>query len=1036
MLVATAAQGAGVDFGRDIRPLLADRCFKCHGPDALTRQADLRLDVPDNLIERGILNPEDPEASELVVRVATHDPDLVMPPPAAKMKPISEAERKLLLDWIASGAEYKQHWAFVAPTPPTPPETGQGWARGAIDQFVAARLEEEGLKPSPEADRATLIRRLYLDLTGLPPSAEEVEQFVADNAPDAYEKLVDRLLTSPHFGERMALEWLDAARYADTNGYSIDGGRHMWLWRDWVINAYNTNMPYDQFLIEQIAGDLLPGSTPAQKIASGFQRNNMNTHEGGTIPEENIVNYNADRVKTLGEAVLGLTLGCAQCHDHKYDPTTQRDYYQLYAYFNTIGDVGLDGDAGVNSRPYFNARTVLQTGEEPALRERIARLEKELHTIDPEQLAAWETDTQRQLAKRGKDLSLVPLRMLKASTPNTGEGYHVEGERYLRVTSKPGLLAYDVVLEVPPTDQPITGLRLVFYPDPDSPEKIMGGGNIPEGAVKQVDPLDSVSDPVDPATEAAPAGTFMVTTVSVSGDRVPSDQVNLHQEIHARGITASSWLGNFRPENALDTTRTNGWSPRGKGPEPEWLTLTFDNPIDPAANRYLTASVHFGYGWGLIARKFEVQVVQGADDGTPFPPAVLAALETPAADRTSEHRQAIEQHYIRHAPALSRLRIDLANARERLAVLTREHSTMIMAEAEKPRKTHILTRGDYSQPAEEVTPALPAFLPREGDFAPNRLGLAEWITCEDHPLTARVAVNRLWQIFFGRGLVATPADFGLQGEFPSHPELLDWLAIDFVDSGWDVKRAVRQIVLSSTYRQDSTSTPEQLERDPDNRLLARGPRFRLSAELVRDVALKQSGLLVPLLGGPSVNPYTPGDLWREISHYGSSPASAQTFVQDHGEKLYRRSLYTYWKRTVPPPNMAAFDAPTRETCTVLRSTTTTPLQALIMLNDVQFVEAARHLAERMWRHDTADKERLRWAFAECLSREPSPEEVAVLAHCLETQRVRYAADTNAAAKLVSVGESLRDESIPVTEHAAFTQVATLLLNLSENVTRN
>ncbi len=1025
-----------VDFGRDIRPLLSDRCFKCHGPDATTRQADLRLDVAGDLVERGILNPEDPEASELIARVASHDPDLVMPPPAAKMKEISEAERKLLIDWIASGAEYKQHWAFVPPARSTPPDAGEGWSRGAIDRFVAARLDEEGLVPSAEADRATLIRRLTLDLTGLPPSADEVEQFVADPAPDAYERLVDRLLASPHFGERMALEWLDAARYADTNGYSIDGGRHMWLWRDWVISAYNTNMPYDQFLVEQLAGDLLPESTPAQKIASGFQRNNMNTHEGGTIPEENIVNYNADRVKTLGEAVLGLTLACAQCHDHKYDPTTQRDYYQLYAYFNTISDAGLDGDAGVNSRPYFSAKTVLQTGEEPALRERIAALEAELHKIDPQQLAEWEAESQRSLAARGRKLSMVPLKMLKASTPNTGEGYHVEEDRYLRVTSKPGLLAYDVVLEVPPSAGPIAGLRLVFHPDPDSPEQIMGGGNIPEGAVKQVDPGDSVSDKVDPATEQAPANTFMVTTVSVSGDRVPSDQVNLHQEIHARGITASSWLGNFRPENALDTTRTNGWSPRGGGPEPEWLTLTFAQPIDPHENRYLTASVHFGYGWGLIARKFEVQAIEGTDDGTPFPPAVLAALDTPASERTPDERQAIEQHFVRHAPALARLRTDLANARERLAVLTQEFSTMIMAEAEQPRKTRILTRGDYSQPAEEVTPALPAFLPNEGDYTPNRLGLAEWITSGDHPLTARVAVNRLWQVFFGRGLVATPADLGLQGEFPSHPELLDWLATDFVDHDWDVKHAVRQMVLSSTYRQSSNTTPEQLERDPDNRLLARGPRFRLPAELVRDVALKQSGLLVPLIGGPSVNPYTPGDLWREISHYGSSPASAQTFVQDHGEKLYRRSLYTYWKRTVPPPNMAAFDAPTRETCSVLRSTTTTPLQALVMLNDVQFVEAARHLAERMWRHDERDEERLRWAFVECLSREPALEELLVLARCLETERARYAEHPEQAEKLVTAGESPRDESIPVAEHATFTQLATLLINLSENVTRN
>ena len=1034
-LVGMASQAAEIDFGRDIRPLLSDRCYKCHGPDATTREADLRLDLRDDLVERGILNPDDPESSELIARVASDDPDLVMPPPHAKMPHISPAERELLLAWIAQGAEYQEHWAFVPPTRPTPPEAGQNWARNAIDRFVAARLAQEGLSPSPEADKSTLVRRVYLDLTGLPPSSQEVAAFVNDSSPDAYEKLVDKLLASPHFGERMTLDWLDAARYADTNGYSIDGGRHMWLWRDWVINAFNQNMPYDQFLVEQLAGDLLPESTAAQKIASGFQRNNMVTHEGGTIPEENLTNYNVDRVKTLGEAVLGLTLACAQCHDHKYDPTTQREYFQLYAYFNTIGDIGLDGDGGVNPRPYFRAKTVLETGEEPALRQRIADLEQQLGSTNPEQLQAWEAEVQQHLTKRGEGLSLEPLKMLKASTPNTGEGYHVEEERYLRVTSRPGFLAYDLVLEVPASDEPITGLRLVFHPDPTSADHHLGGGTIPEGAVKQLDPSGAVTDAAGPEEQAAP-GTFIVTTVSVSGDRVPSEQVNLHREIPSRQATASSWLANFRPENSLDTTPKNGWAPRHGGPDPQWLTLTFDEPISPAEARYLTVQVHFGYGGGLIARKFEVQALRGTDDGTPFPPAVLAALQTPSVDRSDDQQQAIVQHFQRHAPALAPLRIDLANAHERLAVLTQEFSTMIMIESDKPRKTYLLNRGDYSQPTEEVQAALPAFLPAEGNYQPNRLGLAEWIVCDDHPLTAWVAVNRFWQLFFGIGLVATPADFGLQGEYPSDPELLDWLATDFVDSGWDVKRAVRQMVLSNTYRQSSVTSPEQLEQDPANRLLARGPRFRLPAELVRDVALKQSGLLVPQIGGPSVNPYTPGDLWREISHYGSSPATAQTFVQDHGEKLYRRSLYTYWKRTVPPPNMAAFDAPSRETCVVSRSNTTTPLQALVLLNDIQFVEAARKLAERMWHHSSNDSERLRWAFVECLARQPGEDELAVLAKCLEQQRARYASTPQEAEKFVTVGESARDHSIPVAEHAAWTQVATLLINLSENVTRN
>jgi len=1076
--LAAASLGAAeaLDYNRDIRPILSENCFACHGFDEKGRKGKLRLDQAESAYaeREGVvrIKPGDSAGSEVWQRITSAHEDEVMPPPDSHSK-LTDAQKQKIKTWIEQGAKYASHWSLVAPRKAAVPSASDGekermreggtisslrlslspslnLGANAIDAFVRANLAESKMTPAPDADRAMLLRRVSFDLTGLPPSAEEVAAFVADRDPQAYAKLVDRLLASPHFGERMALDWLDAARYADTNGFSIDGGRHMWLWRDWVIQAFNDNMPYDRFLVEQLAGDLLPNRTDAQLIATGFQRNNMVTHEGGTIPEENLTNYNVDRVKTLGESVLGLTLGCAQCHDHKFDPITQKDYFGIYAFFNTLSDKGLDGNAGVNPGPMMKAKTVLRTTEEPKLREEIAALEATLAKPDAGVLARWEKQQREILATSGQGLALHPITVNTVSTPNRGSGFEREGESGVKLVEAGGLAAYDIATTLPKTREPITGLRVVFHPVPGAPGGGWGYG--PTGAVRPKQKAKQAAGAAEMGDDGKPKkGTFMVTAIAATADAVAGDQVNLHKLLPIARVTASSWEKANPASACLDPRNETGWSPDIASEGPVHLTVTFAQPIRPEATPHFTVQVNFGNGKGLIAGHLEFFAVTGTDDGTELPADVLATIGTPPAQRSAETVARLWAHCATVAPELEAKRVALANLQERRAVLTEPFTTMVMDVAAKPRDTFLLNRGDYAQPTVKMAAATPASLPPMPVGAtPDRLGLAQWIVMKEHPLTARVAVNRLWKLCFGTGIVATSADLGSQGEWPTQPELLDWLAVDFVERGWDVKAMLRQIVLSQTYRQTSASSAEALERDPQNRRLARGPRFRLHAEAIRDAALKVSGLLVPRVGGPSVNPYAPGDLWREISHYGSSPATAQTFVQDHGEKLYRRSMYTYWKRTAPPPNMMAFDAPNREVCTVARPDTTTPLQALVTLNDPQFVEAARVLAERILARGDAkerrsegetergggDTARLSWGFVEALSREPSANEIAVLAKTLARERKRYAADPRAAEKFLAVGESPRNAKLAPEEHAAWAQVATLLLNLSETVTRN
>ena len=1012
VLVPHVQAAERIDFNRDIRPLLSDNCFACHGPDANHREADLRLDQRESLldVERAIVISENPDGSELLARIISDDPDLKMPPPGSG-KELKAEEIQRIRDWIEQGAQWQEHWAFAPPMRSQLPAVEEtSWARNEIDYFVGARLKESGQEPSGAADRRTLIRRLYFDLTGLPPTVDQVNAFCEDTQSDAYEALVDQLLDSPHFGERMAVAWMDQARYADTNGYSIDGGRHMWLWRDWVIDAYNQNLPFDQFVIQQLAGDLLPEATIDQRVATGFNRNHMITHEGGTIAEENIVNYVADRVKTTSEVFLGLTMACAQCHDHKYDPITQQDYYRFFAFFNTLSDRGHDGDGGRNATPKLRARSVFRKNqaEIQAIETELSELRARMKETLPSQVE-WEEEARERLAQRGQNLQLHPVEVIKVTSPNRATPYDVMEDGTVFLPSASGR---SPSISAKIDQDNITGLRLVFEPHESFPEKGLGHGR-----------------------GRSMNGSFLLTAFTASATTVPSDQVDLYGQLDIARVTASYSHPDFPPVDCLDERDANGWSPHPKNQEPQHITFQLNQPLHASQTPYVTAMLVWGGGHGLTGGKYRLYAISGEDDGSEIPPAIQELLELSSDQRSPEQQIAIRDYHNSACEPLRNVRHRIGNLEERLRHMTEEHEVMVMDIANQPRDTFMLARGQYDQPTTKVTPGTPASLPPLPADAPmNRLGLAQWLVQTDHPLTARVAVNRLWQLFFGVGLVGTSADFGSQGEPPSHPELLDWLSVEFVENGWNTKAMVKQIVMSATYRQSSQVTPEQLRIDPQNRTLSRGPRFRLQAEFVRDNALALSGLLVTRLGGPSVKPYQPYGLWKEISHYGSTPATAQVFVQDHGDDLYRRSMYTFWKRTVPPPSMMSFDAPNREVCTVARLSTNTPLQALVLLNDPQFVEASRAFGAKMMVRPGDLDEKLTFAFEQATARPPTSDELDIIRGTFERELKRYQKDPKQAAQYLRIGES--DQAfLEVTEHAAWASVGMLLLNLSETITK-
>jgi hypothetical protein len=1038
------AQAAPIDYARDVLPILSDTCYHCHGPDEPARKAGLRLDTKDGAlrVKDGVaaIVPGDAAASELVKRITSADPDEVMPPPD-DIRKLTPGQVETLKRWVEQGAAWGTHWAFVAPKPVEAPKTNRAdWARNPVDAFVLARLEQEKLAPAPEADRATLIRRVTLDLTGLPPTPQEVDAFLADAAPDAYERVVDRLLASPRYGERMATDWLDVARYADTHGYQMDRERPTWPYRDWVIKAFNQDLPFDQFVTWQLAGDLLPSATKEQRLATAFNRLHMQNEEGGIVEEEFRVAYVVDRVNTMGTAFLGMTFECSRCHDHKYDPISQRDFYSLFAFFQNIDESG--------QTSYFTAATpvptmLLSTDEQDA------------------QLAALDA----KVAEKEQQLATV-----RTSAETAGAFENWLALRGNAPVALPGLAASFSFDEIAPDGKTLNAC------DPSKPGQSVEGPKLVPGKLGRAADLSGENGFVFPDVGhfsradafslalwvRAPAHAPRATVAHHS--MAPIDAGSRGYELLLENGRVAFGLHHMWPGNALKVVA------RQPVTLDEWthVTVTYDGSSRAAGVRiYLNGTqvqvevVRDGlwkdvtYGGSepnlAIGHRFrdngfkggkvdEFQVFTRALTGLEAahlagrPDLAQAWGEAPEAlGAASAQRGALLDYFLAnvHEPARAAL-AELHAAREAQAdAVNRVPEAMVMRETDRPKPAFVLKRGAYDAPGDPVTANTPASLPPFPAGQPrNRLGLARWLVAPENPLTARVTVNRLWQQMFGRGIVETSDNFGSQGGQPTHPELLDWLARTFVDEmRWDVKRLLRTIATSATYRQSSRATPELMQRDPASVLLARGPARRLTAEMLRDHALALSGLLVEKLGGPSVRPYQPDGLWEVAM---GNPQ----YNQGKGEDLYRRSLYTFWKRTVPPPAMVAFDAADRSNCSARRQSTSTPLQALALLNDPQVVEAARFVAQRMLREAGATPEtRATWAFKLVTGRSPGARELPVLTALLAEQRELFAGDPAAAAKLLAVGESKTHPSLDPNDIAAGTVLALTLLNHDAAVTR-
>jgi hypothetical protein len=987
-------------FNRDVRPILADTCFACHGPDKAKRKAGLRLDTEEGAAK--VLARSDPAKSELIRRITSHDDAERMPPPKSG-RSLTPAQIETLSRWIADGAKWQKHWSFLAPVRPPAPQISnlKFEIRNPIDRFVLARLERAGLSPSPEADRTTLLRRVTLDLAGLPPTPEETDAFLADPSPGAYEKAVDRLLASPRFGETMAARWLDAARYADSNGYQSDGERFMWRWRDWVIDALNANMPFDRFTVEQLAGDLLPNPTLEQKIATGFNRNHRGNGEGGIIPEEYAAEYVVDRVETTSTVWLGLTLGCARCHEHKFDPFSQKEFYQLFALFNNVPENGRAIKYG-NSPPFIAAPTRRQ-------QERLAALDREVAAAE-KRFAGMEKETAVAQAKWEKALTpaarWTPDRALTARFPLDGGEGRFDGRRSFDAGNVGDFGFYDkftLAARVRPQDRR-GGTVLARMADTARAEGY--GVGLHDGRVFVHLTKRWLDDALRVETERAlPPDEWHHIAVTYDGSRVAAGvKVYIDGRPETTKVLLDELNQSFATKEPLRVGGGGGSEDRFRGSIAD--VRVYDDCLSADEAAWLAVPETVG----------EI--------------AALPPEKRGAAQAGKLRACFLEQH----APeAIRQAYRDLLDLRRRRAALVESFpTTMVMEEMPVPRETFVLIRGQYDKHGEKVTPGLPASLSAGTSPAArvtNRLDFARWLVDRGNPLTARVTVNRYWQTYFGTGLVKTAGDFGAQGEWPSHPELLDWLATEFMDSGWDVKAMQRLIVTSATYRQSSKVTPALLAADPDNRLLARGPRFRLPAEAVRDQALAASGLLVERVGGPSVKPYQPPGLWKELT-------GTEDYVPDHGEKLYRRSLYTFWKRTVAPPALVTFDAAGRETCVVRPSRTNTPLQALNLMNDVTFVEAARVLAQRAMREGGPTPEgRVTLAFRLAAARPPRPAELRVLLDGYREHLAEYRRDEKAARRLTGIGEAPRDDKLDVAELAAFTTVAGVILNLDEVVTK-
>jgi mono/diheme cytochrome c family protein len=1032
--VAQPAAPAKLEFNRDIRPILSENCFQCHGQDANHREAKLRLDDRDDSVRdrdgRFVIAPGRPEDSELIARILTTDEEDHMPL-ASSNKHLTPAQVATLRRWIAEGATYQKHWAFIPPVrAPLPKVTAAKWPRTPIDRFVLARLEREKLSPSPEAPPETWLRRVSFDLTGLPPTPAELDAFaveVARRGERAYEAAVDRLLASPHFGERLAIDWLDAARYADSHGFNNDGLRTMWRWRDWVIEAFNANKPYNEFITEQIAGDLLPKPTLEQRIATGFARNHVINSEGGIIDEEYRVEYVADRVRTLSTAWLGLTMECAKCHDHKFDPIKQKDFYRMFAFFNNVPEHGEDGRRA-NAVPLIAA----PTREQQAV---LTQQERDL-VVFAEKLSA---------AAKAKPLDAAATARL------------VE----IAATARSDAAPKDGVMPIEKGNTTAGLTPRAWLADPAAPAPKIAFAKMAFLAESGF----SAAFWLNPAADN-PADVALFSNLNYEGS--PADaSYGRGQEIRLIDGEIEVRISERHPVYAM-TVRTESAAVRAG----EWrqVAVSYDGSKRAAGIRLFVdgaevpTRVRYDGYFSLTNDKRDFQIGADLAKGSARWRGLLDDVRTfPRVLPSSEVHALFNSVALPYA--LGRLAGATATARETAwlkdALLADDDATlvlqagrtalwekhldlrrhlptaMVMEELPQPRPTFVLTRGNYDAPGDAVEAGVPEELiaPWPKGAPRNRLGLAQWFTQPLHPLTARVVVNRFWAQLFGTGIVKTLEDFGSQSEWPSHPEVLDWLARDFVDGGWNVKALFRTLVLSATYRQSSAATPALIARDPENRLLARGPRLRLPAELIRDEALAVSGLLSPRLGGPSVYPYQPEKLYDGIVVGTVYPGSR--WEQSTGENLYRRSLYTFWKRTVPHPAMRTFDAPDREVCTVRRSRTNTPLQALVLWNEPGYVEAARQLGTRMLREGGAtDATRVGFAFRLATGRHPAPGETRVLTDAFARLRDDFTAHTADAAALLTVGASSVDTKLPPAELAAATSVASMILNLDETITKN
>ena len=1039
-LLAGAAEPklpAVVEFNRDIRPIFSDTCFKCHGPDRSKRKADLRLDTRAGAFSehKGHVPfvPGDLTRSEAWRRIIATNSDDLMPPADSGLK-LTDRQIKLFQKWIKQGAPFSEHWAFIPPKAPPFPKINQtSWPQNQIDYFILARLEEEKLRPAHQADRTTLIRRVTFDLTGLPPTPAEVDAFVNDKSPRAYEKVVDRLLHSPHYGERMALDWLDAARFADTHGYHIDSGRDMTRWRQWVIDAFNQNKPFDQFTVEQLAGDLLPNATTEQKIASGFNRNNMINFEGGAIPEEYHTAYIIDRVNTTATVWLGLTAGCAQCHDHKYDPITQKDFYRLFAFFNNVPENGLDGAHG-NAVPLLPVPDKDQSARLAKLKAETKAAELKFKALEADAVAAqtkWEEEVR---AAGVKEPAGLVARFTLNETPDGKDAKGTEIKGAFQSTNAPEWIdgRFDRALAL---DSARPGSVTVQSPVSFERHDSFSYGCWLKYSQKQGALLAKME-----ATPELRGFDLYVGEGRLFFHLVHSWPSNVLRVATKEPLPKDEWSHVFATYDGSGKASGVKLYVNGKEAPSEVRddTLT-DTIVNSAAltlgNRPGARSLK-----GAMADMRIYDRVLSADEVAGLFDAPNLALALLPPDKRTPKQTAELEKYFRdhHFPAGAKINEAVAAAHKAEADLEKTFpTTMVMVEDAKPHDTFVLLRGQYDNHGEKVTAGLPASLPPLPSGAPaNRLGLAEWLVSPTQPLTARVIVNRYWQMYFGTGIVKTVEDFGSQGEWPSHPELLDWLAAEFMRSGWDVQKMQKLIVMSATYRQSSYVSPELAAKDPENRLLARGPRFRLPAEFIRDQALAVSGLLNDEIAGKSVSPYQPAGLWEELmSRADGQNWTAQTYTQSHGADLYRRTMYTFWKRTAPPPTLSTFDAPDRETCTVRRPRTNTPLQALVLMNDPTYLEAARKLAERMMLEAKSDKDRIAFAYRLVMARSPQSAELNVLLKFHGQQLERYRSDDAAALKLLAIGESKRNEKLDAAELAAWTMVASTILNLDETVTK-